>query len=108
MEAMAEHEARREASVMASLQALPLHRRLVANRADLDAAYDARHLCVCPRCGIPKNDDEDPVTSGYHRARCLSCGGPVVPMVEAPELPAPLADSLALIATRRERLGGER
>jgi hypothetical protein len=108
MEAMGEHEARRETSVMASLQALPLHRRLVANRADLDATYDARHLCVCARCGIPKNDDEDPVTSGYHRAHCLSCGGSVVPMVEAPELPAPLADSLTLIAARRERLGGER
>jgi hypothetical protein len=106
--AITEHEARREAAVTASLQALPLHRRLVASRADLEAAYDARHLCVCPRCGTPQNDDEDPATSGYHGARCRCCAGRVVPVVEAPELPPPLEDSLARIATRRERLRGGR
>ncbi len=107
-EAMAEHERRREAAVTASLQALPLHRRIVANRADLEAAYDARHFCVCPRCGIPKNDDEGPAASGYYGARCLCCGGSVVPAIDAPELPPPLKDSLARIATRREQLRGGR
>ena len=103
-EAMAEHAARRERATSTNLQALPLHRRLVANRAGLEAVYDAQHLCVCPRCGVPKNDDEDPAGSGYYAARCRCCGGSVVPLVEAPELPPPLEDSLALIATRREQL----
>ncbi|MGH9055727.1 MAG: replication-relaxation family protein [Acidimicrobiales bacterium] len=106
--AMAEHETRRDAAATASLQALPLHRRLVANRADLAADYDARHLCVCPRCGIPKNDDEDPAISGYGGARCPCCGDRVVPMVEAPELPPSLEDFLERIVTRREQLGAGR
>lgn len=106
--AMAEHEVRREAAVTASLQALSLHRRIVTNRADLEADYDARHLCVCPSCGIPKNDDEDPAASGYGGARCRCCGGQVVLMVEAPEVPPRLEDSLTRIATRRERLGAGR
>jgi hypothetical protein len=107
-EAMAEHGRRRELAVTASLQNLPLHRRLVASRADLDAAYDARHLCLCPRCGVPRNDDEDLATAGWLGARCRCCGGSVVPMVEAPELPPALEDSLARIATRREQLRGGR
>jgi hypothetical protein len=106
--AMAEHVARRDVAVASSLQALPLHRRLVANRADLEADYDVRHLCVCPCCGVPKNDDEDPSASGYHGARRRCCAGPVVPMVEAPELSPPIEHSLAQIATRRERLRGGR
>jgi hypothetical protein len=107
-EAMAEHETRREAAVTANIQALPLHRRLVVNRADLDADYDARHLCVCPRCGVPQNDDEDPAASHHDGARCRCCGDSVVPMIEYPELPPPLEDSLDRIASRRERLGGGR
>ena len=105
-EAMAEHEARREMAVAANLQALPLHRRLVASRGALEAAYDARHLCICPRCGVPKNDDEDPAIPGCRGARCRCCGGVVVPVVDAPELSPPLDDSLARIATRREQLRG--
>ncbi len=105
-EAMAEHEARREMAVAANLQALPLHRRLVAGRGALEAAYDARHLCICPRCGVPKNDDEDAATAGNLGARCRCCGGAVVPVVDARELSPPLDDSLARIATRREQLRG--
>ncbi|MGH9077920.1 MAG: replication-relaxation family protein [Acidimicrobiales bacterium] len=107
-EAMAEHEARREAAVTASLGALPLHRRLVANCADLEADYDARHLCVCARCGIPRNDDEDQAASPRYGARCRCCGGSVVPMVEAPELPPTLEVSFARIATRREQIRVDR
>ncbi|MDA8070628.1 MAG: replication-relaxation family protein [Actinomycetota bacterium] len=106
--AMAEHERRREVAVTAELQTLPLHRRLLASRAELEAAYDARHLCVCPRCGVPRNNDEDPGISGYHGVRCRCCGGQVVPVVEAPVLPAELDDSIARITDRRERLRGER
>jgi hypothetical protein len=104
-EAMAEHEARREAAVTANIQGLPLHRRLVANRADLEADYDARHLCVCPHCGVPQNDDEDRAASHDYGGHCRCCGESVVPMVERPELPPPLEGSLARIASRRERLG---
>ena len=107
-DAMAEHERRREVAVTAELQSLPLHRRLLTSRTDLEAAYDARHLCVCPRCGVPRNDDEDPAVSGYHGVRCRYCGGSVVPIAECPELPAELDDSIARIADRRELLRGER
>lgn len=48
-EAMAEHERRRSVAVARALRDLPLHRRLRTERADLEAAYDAEHLFVCPR-----------------------------------------------------------
>ena len=105
---VAEHERRREVAVIAEIQTLPLHWRLLTSRVELEAAYDARHLCVCPRCGAPRNDDEDPAVSSYHGVRCRCCGGTVVPMVERPELPAELDDSIARIASRRERLWGVR
>jgi hypothetical protein len=107
-DAVAEHKRRREVAVTAEIQTLPLHRRLLTSRTDLEAAYDARHLCVCPRCGVRRNDDEDPAVSGYHGVRCRCCGGTVVPMVEGPELPAELDDSIARIANRREQLRGAR
>ena len=105
---VAEHERRREVAVIAEIQTFPLHRRLLAKRADLEASYDARHLCVCPRCGVPRNDDEDPAVSGYHGVRCRCCAGTVVPMSTCPELPAELDDSIARIADRREQLWGVR
>ena len=106
-EAMAEHERRRSASVARALKDLPLHRRLRAERADLEAAYDAEHLLVCPSCAVPRND-EDPPGRSYHALACRCCGGALVRLVEAPALPPPLAESLDRIAARRTRLWGRR
>ena len=109
-EAMAEHEARQARAVASRLRALPLHRRLRADRAELEAAYDAEHLFVCPGCALPRNDDEGEPSLGRPRApfACRSCRGPLVRLVDAPDLPPALHDSLARIAARKERLGGDR
>ncbi|MDA8297665.1 MAG: replication-relaxation family protein [Actinomycetota bacterium] len=104
-EAMAEHERRRSAAVTRALKDLPLHRRLRTERADLEAAYDAEHLLVCPSCAVPCNDDEPPGRS-YHVQACRCCGGALVRLVDAPELPPPLEQSLERIAARRTRLWG--
>jgi hypothetical protein len=105
-EAMAEHEARRGAIVTAQLHALPLHRRVRADRGMLEAAYDAQHLLVCCDCALPRNDDEPPA---YGRRQapvsCRSCGGPLVPLMDATELAPALHDSLARITARRVELG---
>jgi len=106
-EAMAEHERRRSAAVARTLRDLPLHRRLRTERADLDAAYDAEHLLVCPSCAVPYND-EDPPGHRYHALACRCCGGALVRLVEAPVLPPPLEESLDRIAARRTRLQGRR
>jgi hypothetical protein len=108
--AMAEHETRRARAIGSQLHALPFHRRLRADRAELEAAYDAEHLLVCPTCALPRNDDEGVSSFGRPRAplACRSCGGPLVALVDAPDLPPALHDSLARIAARRERLGGHR
>jgi len=105
-EAMAEHERRRSAAVAASLHALPLHRRVRTDRADLEAAYDAAHLLVCPSCALPQNDD-DPPGRGYRAPTCRCCGGSLVPLVDA-ALPPPLEESLAHVAARRAQLRGRR
>jgi hypothetical protein len=109
-EAMAEHEARRARAVGSQLHALPLHRRLRADRAELEAAYDAEHLLVCPTCALPRNDDESAPSFGRPRAplACRSCGGPLAALLDAPDLPPALHDSLARIAACRERIGGDR
>ncbi len=104
-EAMAEHERRRSASVARALRDLPLHRRLRTERADLEAAYDATHLLVCPTCAVPRNDEEAPGRRS-HVLACRCCGGALVRRVEAPALPPPLAESLERIAARRTRLWG--
>ncbi|MDA8284830.1 MAG: replication-relaxation family protein [Actinomycetota bacterium] len=106
-EAMAEHERRRSAAVARALKGLPLHRRLRTERADLDAAYDAEHLLVCPSCAVPCNGEEPPGRS-YHALVCRCCGGALIRLVEAPMLPPPLAESLERIAARRTRLWGRR
>ncbi len=106
-EAMAEHERRRSAAVARALRDLPLHRRLRTERADLEAAYDAEHLLVCPTCAVPRND-EDPPGRRYHALACRCCGGALVRLVEAPMLPPPLAESLDRIAARRTRHWGRR
>jgi hypothetical protein len=106
-EAMVRHERRRSASVTRALRDLPLHRRLRTERADLEAAYDAEHLLVCPTCAVPCNDEEPPGRS-YHAQACRCCGGALVRLVDAPELPPPLAESLERIAARRARLLGGR
>ncbi|MGH9304055.1 MAG: hypothetical protein ACRDZ5_06535, partial [Acidimicrobiales bacterium] len=102
-EAMAEHERRRSAAVARALRDLPLHRRLRSERADLEAAYDAEHLFVCPTCAVPRNDEEPPGRS-YHVLACRCCGGALVRLVEAPVLPPTLAESLERIAARRTQL----
>jgi hypothetical protein len=102
-EAMAEHERRRAAAVTRALRELPIHRRLRTDRADLEAAYNAEHLLVCPTCAVPRNDEESPGRS-YHVLACRCCGGAVVRLVDAPELPPPLEESLERIAARRTRL----
>jgi len=106
-EAMAEHERRRSASVARALRDLPLHRRLRTERADLEAAYDAEHLLVCPSCAVPCND-EDPPGRRYNALACRCCGGALVRLVDAPVLPPPLAESLDRIAARRTRLWDRR
>ncbi len=106
-EGMVRHERRRSASVTRALRDLPLHRRLRTERADLEAAYDAEHLLVCPTCAVPCNDEEPPGRS-YHAQACRCCGGALVRLVDAPELPPPLAESLERIAARRARLLGGR
>ena len=106
-EAMAEHERRRSASVARALRDLPLHRRLRTERADLEAAYDATHLLVCPTCAVPRNDEEAPGRRS-HVLACRCCGGALVRRVEAPALPPPLAESLERIAARRTRHWGRR
>jgi len=104
-EAMAEHERRRSAAVARALRDLPLHRRLRTERADLEAAYDAEHLFVCPSCAVPCND-EDPPGRRYNTLACRCCGGALVRLVEAPVLSPPLEESLDRIAARRTRLWG--
>jgi hypothetical protein len=106
-EAMAEHEQRRSDSVARTLRDLPLHRRLRADKADLEAAYDNEHLLVCPSCALPRNDDDPPSFSYRHAPTCRCCGGPLVRLVEA-TLPPPLEGSLQRIAARRARLRGGR
>jgi hypothetical protein len=106
-EAMAEHERLRSASVARALRDLPLHRRLRTERADLEAAYDAEHLFVCPSCAVPCND-EDPPGRRYNALACRCCGGALVRLVDAPVLPPPLAESLDRIAARRTRLWDRR
>ena len=107
-DAMAHHEARREQAVTAELHALPLHRRLRVARADLEAAYDARHLYVCRGCALAHNVECDPHGQGPLAVTCQCCGGSLVPAAEVPDLPPPLEDSLARVAARRERLGSRR
>ena len=107
-DAMAHHEARREQAVTAELAALPLHRRLRVARTDLEAAYDARHLYVCRRCALPHNVERDPIEHGPLAVTCRCCGGSLVPAAETPDLPPPLEDSLARVASRRRRLGSRR
>lgn len=102
-EAMAEHEQRRSAAVARILRDLPIHRRLRADKADLEAAYDAEHLLVCPSCALPRNDDDPPSFSYRHAPTCRCCGGPLVRLVDA-TLPATLEDSLQRIAMRRAQL----
>jgi hypothetical protein len=106
-EAMAEHEQRRSAAVAASLHALPLHRRVRADRADLEATYDAAHLLVCPSCALPRNDD-DPPGRGYRTSTCRCCDGPLIRLIDAPALSPPLEESLARLAARRSQLRGRR
>jgi hypothetical protein len=106
-EAMAEHEQRRSAAVSASLHALPLHRRVRADRAELEATYDGAHLLVCPSCALPRNDDDSPRHSS-RAPTCRCCGGPLVRLVDAPALPPPLDESLARLAARRGQLRGRR
>ena len=106
-EAMAEHEQRRSASVARTLRGLPLHRRVRADKVDLETAYDAEHLLVCPSCALPRNDDDPPSFSYRHAPTCRCCGGPLVRLVEA-TLPPTLEDSLQRIATRRAQLRGGR
>ncbi len=106
-EAMAEHERRRSAAVARALRDLPLHRRLRTERADLEAAYDAEHLFVCPSCAVPCNDEAPPGHS-YHVLACRCCGGALVRLVDAPVLPPTLAESLERIAARRTRLSDRR
>ena len=108
-ETMAEHERRRSAAMAASLRALPLHRRVRADRRSLDADYDASHFLVCPSCALPRNDDEP--SGPYVRTTtptCRCCGGALVPLVEAPELPPPLEESVRRIAVRRAQLQSHR
>lgn len=100
--ALAEHEQRRETAVTAQLHALPLHRRLRTERAGFDSAYDAEHLYVCTSCALPCNDDPD--GRGLLAARCACCGGSLVPLAYAPDLPPPLESSLDRIAARRAQL----
>ena len=106
-EAMAEHERRRSAAVSRALRDLPLHRRLRTERADLEVAYDAEHLLVCPTCAVPRNDD-DPHGRSYNVLACRCCGGALVRLVEAPVLPPPLEESLERIAAPRTPLWGRR
>lgn len=81
--------------------------RVRTDRDILDTAYDAEHLYVCTSCALPHNDD-DPAGQGLHAARCACCGGPLVPLAHAPDLPPPLDDSLDRIAARRQQLRGRR
>lgn len=62
-EAMAEHERRRTAAVARALRDLPLHRRLRTDRADLETAYDAEHLLVCPTSPCPATTRSRPVAA---------------------------------------------
>ena len=86
-EAMAEHERRRSASVARALRDLPLHRRLRTERADLEVAYDAERLLVCPTCAVPRND-EDPPGRRYHAPACRCCGGALTRLVDRTRVPA--------------------
>lgn len=106
--AVAEHEARREQAVTAELHTLSRHRRLRVARADLEAAYDARHLYVCRGCALPHNVERDPHGLGPLAVTCQCCGGSLVPAAEVPNLPPPLEDSLARVAGSRKRLGSRR
>ncbi len=101
--ALAEYERRRAAAVTATLHDLPLHRRVRTDRADLDAAYDAEHLLVCTSCALPASLDDDPTERASH-ARCRCCGGPLLALIDAPDLPPPLDESLSRIASRRQLL----
>ena len=102
--ALAEYERRRTAAVTATIRDLPLHRRVRTDRADLDAAYDAEHLYVCTSCALPSGHDDEATGRAPLVARCRCCGGPLVPLIDAPDLPPPLDDSLARIASRRQLL----
>ena len=78
------------------------------DRTDLDAAYDAEHLYVCPSCALPSGHDDEATGRTPLVARCRCCGGPLVPLMDAPDLPPPLDDSLARIASRRQLLWSRR
>ena len=102
--ALAEYERRRTAAVTATIRDLPLHRRVRVDRTDLDAAYDAEHLYVCTSCALPSGPDDEATGRAPLFARCRCCDGPLVPFIDAPDLPPPLDDSLARIASRRQLL----
>lgn len=102
--ALAEYEQRRGAAVTATIRDLPLHRRVRTDRANLDAVYDAEHLYVCTSCALPSGHDDGATGRAPLVARCRCCGGPLVPLIDAPDLPPPLDDSLARIASRRQLL----
>jgi len=102
--ALAEYERQRTAAVTATIRDLPLHRRVRTDRADLDATYDAQHLYVCTSCALLSGHDDEATGRAPLVARCRCCGGPLVPLIDAPDLPPPLDDSLARIASRRQLL----
>ena len=105
-EATADYDARRQASVADHLRQLPLPRRLVASEAALAADYDARHLVICTDCGIARHERDDPY--GYQHDSCPVCGGSLVPAVQQPDVPPPLAESIATIRTQLADLDGGR
>jgi len=103
-EELAEHSRRRDVAVTAKLHALPLRRRLRADRDELEAAYDAEHLLVCQGCALPHSHERDP-SSFAPVPRCRCCGGDLVRFAAA-ELPPPLEESLRQVAARRSDLRG--
>ena len=102
--ALAEYERRRTAAVTATLRDLPLHRRVRIDRADLEAAYDAEHLYVCPNCALPAGHDDEATARAPLVEGCRCCNGPLVPLIDGPDLPPTLDDSLDRIASRRQLL----
>jgi hypothetical protein len=103
-EELAEHSRRRDLAVTAQLHALPLHRRLRADRDELEAIYDAEHLLVCQGCALPYSHERDP-SSFAPTPRCRCCGGDLVHFA-ATELPPPLDESVSQVAARKSDLRG--